>query len=78
MRIGDFSMGTIPKTIKLAFKPIGTDAITRTRIKQFWSENGESNTQRLTDAAQKVIYDAIEFIPEEPYIFDEYNFNELE
>ena len=53
-------MGTIPKNIKLAFKPIGTDAITRTRIKQFWSENGESNTQRLTDAAQKVIYDAWE------------------
>lgn len=60
MRIGDFSMGTIPKNIKLAFKPIGTDAITRTRIKQFWSENGESNIQRLTDAAQKVIYDAWE------------------
>ena len=34
------------------FNPVGKDNITKSRIKQFWSENGAMNVQNLTDAAQ--------------------------
>lgn len=53
-------MPTSPKNKAIVFNPVGTDNITKTRIKQFWSENGTTNVQKLTDAAQEIIYEAWE------------------
>ena len=53
-------MSTSKKNKAIVFNPVGTDIITKTRIKQFWSENGTTNAQKLTDGAQKIIYEAWE------------------
>ena len=53
-------MPTSQKNKAILFNPVGKDNITKSRIKQFWSENGAMNVQNLTDAAQKIIYEAWE------------------
>ena len=45
-------MPTSQKNKAILFNPVGKDNITKSRIKQFWSENGAMNVQNLTDAAQ--------------------------
>ena len=39
---------------------LAPDSITKTQLKQFWKEHGETKVKQLTDKAQLCIYDAWE------------------